>query len=50
MILNTSVNGDTATASVRAAVGYAGERGAIIVASAGNDAATSTCCRPTSPR
>jgi subtilisin family serine protease len=36
-ILNTSVNGDTATASVRAAVRYAGEHGAIIVASAGND-------------
>jgi subtilisin family serine protease len=36
-ILNTSVNGDAATASVRAAVRYAGEHGAIIVASAGNN-------------
>jgi subtilisin family serine protease len=36
-ILNTSVNGDTATDSVRAAVRYAGQHGAIIVASAGNN-------------
>ena len=36
-IINTSVNGDTATASIRAAVVYAGEHGAIIVASAGNN-------------
>lgn len=37
-ILNVSVNADTSTEAVRAAVRYAGSRGAMIVASAGNNA------------
>ena len=37
-ILNVSLNSDTATEPMKAAVRYAGERGAIIVASAGNNA------------
>ena len=37
-ILNVSVNTDTATENVKSAVRYAGERGAIVVASAGNNA------------
>jgi subtilisin family serine protease len=36
-ILNVSVNTDVATAPVQAAVRYAGEHGAVIVASAGNN-------------
>lgn len=36
-ILSVSVNGDASTGSVTAAVRYAGEHGAVVVASAGND-------------
>lgn len=36
-ILNVSVNGDHASAALESAVRYAGERGAVVVASAGNN-------------
>ena len=36
-ILNVSVNSDVATATIKGAVKYAGEHGAIVVASAGNN-------------
>jgi subtilisin family serine protease len=36
-IINVSINGDVATETVTSAVRYAGERGAVIVASAGNN-------------
>jgi subtilisin family serine protease len=36
-ILNVSLNGDTATESVTSAVRYAGDHGAVVVASAGNN-------------
>jgi len=37
-ILNVSINGDVATETVTSAVRYAGEHGAVVVASAGNNA------------